>query len=218
MPKQYIPHPLPPFPVRFWAKVDRRPGLFACWPWTGSLNNDGYGNVARNGKHLKAHRVAWEEASGEPVPDGFQVCHNCPDGDLPACTRNDGGLQWYDVNGFVRPSYGHLWIGTQADNMADCAAKGRIASGERSGVHHRAYHFNPETVGKGDRHYKRLRPETITKGDDCSWSKVTAEQVAEIRSRYIPYKVPMQRLADEYGLTVGAIHLIIKRKNWKHVP
>lgn len=78
--------------------------LAACWLWPGPLSH-GYG--ALHGK--RAHRVVYEAAYG-PVPPGLHVLHRC---DTPAC---------------VRPS--HLFLGTQADNIADKVAKGRQAKGE----------------------------------------------------------------------------------------
>lgn len=62
------------------------------------------------------HVLAWEEAHGE-VPLGEDdrrlfVLHHC---DTPAC---------YEVS--------HLWLGTNADNMADMKAKGRSGADQVS--------------------------------------------------------------------------------------
>lgn len=91
----------------FWAKTDRSTG---CWLWTGGRQTpsptspSGYGKVQVNGRRVFAHRRAYELACG-PIPVGLQVLHRC---DTPLC---------------IRPA--HLFLGTQADNMADMAAKGR---------------------------------------------------------------------------------------------
>jgi hypothetical protein len=87
-----------------------------CVEWTGGRNAKGYGVLSRGRRGEKqelTHRVAWEFTYG-PVPDGLCVLHRC---DNPACCNVD-----------------HLFLGTQADNMADMAAKGRAARGERNGA------------------------------------------------------------------------------------
>ena len=99
--------------ARFWRKVNRGVGRDDCWTWTGSkCGRDGYGgfSVARGkprGQQAPkyAHRAAYELTHG-PIPAGLSILHRC---DNPIC---------------VNPA--HLFLGTQADNMKDAAAKGRL--------------------------------------------------------------------------------------------
>ena len=95
---------MPPLAERFFSKVDASDDG-GCWAWTGKRNSDGYGELQDNGKILKAHRVAFEAATGTSIPFGMEVCHTC---DNPACCRP-----------------GHLFLGTHTDNMRDMAKKGR---------------------------------------------------------------------------------------------
>jgi hypothetical protein len=100
--------------ARFWARVDR---TGACWEWQGARDRRSYGKVGfgRPRRCLRAHRIAWTLTHG-PIPAGLHVLHDCPDGDNPACCN---------------PA--HLWLGTDADNVADMVDKGRQARGERGG-------------------------------------------------------------------------------------
>lgn len=85
----------------FWKKVEKTE---TCWLWTAALNNSGYGAFAFEGSRWLAHRFSYFIHKG-PIPTGMYVLHRC---DSPRCVNPD-----------------HLWIGTQADNMRDCAEKGR---------------------------------------------------------------------------------------------
>lgn len=53
-----------------------------------------------------------------------------------------------------------------------------------------------------------------TRGEKDAMAKLTERDVIEIRRRYVPRRVSMHCLAKEYGVTQGAINLILKRKNW----
>ena len=92
------------FEERFWANVDRTTPD-RCWPWRRSRKADSeYGQVRQGDRVRRAHVVAWELTNG-PVPDGLNVLHSC---DNPPCCN---------------PA--HLFIGTNADNVADREEKGR---------------------------------------------------------------------------------------------
>ena len=98
---------------RFWRHVKKTE---SCWLWTGAKRPYGYGQLGRqDGGTQVAHRISWELHHG-PIPDGMFVCHHC---DNPPC---------------VNPS--HLFVGTASDNMQDCARKGRVGGGCRSGEEH----------------------------------------------------------------------------------
>jgi len=48
-------------------------------------------------------------------------------------------------------------------------------------------------------------------------SKLTEEQVKEIRDKYIPWKYPTTRLAKEYDVDISTIHYIVHGKTWRNV-
>jgi len=108
--------------IRFWAKVDKR-GPNDCWPWTGTTDKDGYGEIHFHGKHDKAHRVSWELLHG-PIPENMKICHHC---DNPPCC-NDA----------------HHFLGTTADNNKDRAQKGRNI--DNRGIKHSMAKFSLEEI------------------------------------------------------------------------
>jgi hypothetical protein len=93
---------------RFWARVDKSG---RCWLFQGATDKWGYGHVGHGGRRVQAHRYAFLIAKGD-IPAGQLVLHKC---DTPLCVRPD-----------------HLFLGSDADNRADCVSKGRQAWGERT--------------------------------------------------------------------------------------
>jgi len=48
-------------------------------------------------------------------------------------------------------------------------------------------------------------------------AKLTEDQVREIRSIYLPYKVTVRQLAEKYGVSEGTINQVIYYSHWKQV-
>jgi hypothetical protein len=78
-----------------------------CVVWLGEKTSKGYGRTKFGGKKHRVHRLMWELTNG-PISPGLSVLHKC---DNPSCFRLD-----------------HLFLGTDADNVRDCIAKGRHAT------------------------------------------------------------------------------------------
>lgn len=54
-------------------------------------------------------------------------------------------------------------------------------------------------------------------GSNSCFSKLTEQDVREIRQKYVPWKYPSTKLAKEYSVRCNTIFDIVKRKKWKHV-
>lgn len=123
-----------------------------CRNWTRSINNSGYGivGVGQN-KNTVAHRVAYAVFRG-PIPAGAFVLHKC---DNRRCVNPD-----------------HLFLGTQSDNMRDCAKKGRLKL--RFGLHF------------GEKH---------------NWAKLTDLQIAEIRTLLAQGNLTQRAIGKRFGVT-----------------
>ena len=50
----------------------------ACWPWAGSDNGDGYGQLCSNNVNYRAHKFFYENLVGK-VADGMVLDHTCHD-------------------------------------------------------------------------------------------------------------------------------------------
>lgn len=158
-----------PISVRFSRKVDRR-GPDECWPWTGSIANTGYGQMSKrrpDGKWtmVNSHRLSWQVHNGE-IPVGLEILHRC---DNRLCCN---------------PA--HLFLGTQADNIADMVGKQRHAFGEGSG---------------------RVK---LTQAQVME-IKAALEPYAGGRVR----RGVVRDLAERFGVSRAAVCLIGKGKNWR---
>jgi hypothetical protein len=195
---------------RFFSKTklaaEVRPGMTTpCLEWTAGRLRGGYGGFKVAGKTVRAHRMAWELING-PISNDRCVLHKC---DNPPCARID-----------------HLFLGSYVDNRVDCCTKGRQARGDKHGSH-----LHPERLSRGNAHWSRIRPERLARGD-ASGSRLHPETrprgELHVRSKLTESNVKFifqlrdrgwaqQRLAAEFGVSLGLIQFVLNRKIWKHV-
>lgn len=88
--------------------------MTSCNEFPGAKDLNGYGKIRRDGKMRMAHRVALADHLGISEEEiAGKVCHSC---DNPPCINVQ-----------------HLFIGSQAQNLADMRSKDRHARGTRNG-------------------------------------------------------------------------------------
>jgi hypothetical protein len=99
-----------------------------------------------------------------------------------------------DNRSCVNPA--HLFVGTRDDNMRDMVAKARQRH--------------------GDNHPFKINPQLAQRGEAHGISKLTAQQVREIR-RLRAEGVPYAQIGRRFEISGGHTYAIVNRRLWAHV-
>lgn len=209
--------------TRFFQRIEKLPN--GCWKWRGYIRPKGmgYGEIGFGGRSILVHRYSWLIHFGE-IPTGKSVLHKC---DNPSC---------------VNPE--HLFLGTHADNMADCVRKGRQSKGEQrynskltdsdvrtissliqAGETYtdigRRFGIKQSSVsdiasGRIWKHVKRPSVPNKRQGELRPDAKMTTDKVKQCIAM-VRSGMTHKSVADHFGVTAGAISQIMIGKTWKHV-
>lgn len=172
--------------VRLFWSHVRKAEDNGCWLWTGKPGPGGYGRASLG--------------VGRKTILAHRMSWLIEHGELPPdeCVLHD-----CDNRPCIRP--GHLFLGDRGANARDMASKGR-----------QFLQQHPERALRGDRHPARARPERLARGERHGGTKVSDEQVLEIRARVAAGEFK-KRLALEFGLCESTVGNIASGLFWKHL-
>lgn len=145
----------------------------------------------RRARTVFVHRLVCEAFAGPPPTPIHQVAHY--DGDR--LNNAADNLRW----------------ATARENADDKRRHGRILSGDRHPTK-----TGLQRIPRGEEHWSRSKPELICHGENIGTSKLTAEQVREIKAepQYLGITVA---LAKQYDVSNALIGRIRRGLQWRRV-
>lgn len=176
---------------RFWSKFTKGTSE-ECWNWTGAKHGAGYGLLVVGSRcdgtrgYILSHRLSWSIHNGM-IPEGKFICHHC---DNRLC---------------VNPK--HLYLGDAHTNNLDTYRRKRRLPPT---VQH------PDCVATGDHNGARKHRERICRGEDHPFSKLSDDDVENIRLKYAS-GMYQKDLAKEYSVAQTTISKIIRRVRRVHL-
>lgn len=202
-----------------------------CWEWTGAKHNYGYGQIGVNGRQTGAHRFSYELHHGE-IPDGAFICHKCHN---PSCVNPDhlyAGDPKSNAEDMVEAGRAPKPYGTKqgssalsesevvdireryadGDTVANLANEHEVSMGTLSRVVNGESYPNVGGPTDVDTHERMAN-----RGEDGGNSKLTADEVREIRRVYADEDVSMADVGDRFEISSTQVCDIVNRNTWQHV-
>ena len=234
--------PIPPLTEkdieRFWSRVDKTPGHGpngSCWLWAGATHPFGYGHFGLAGSVYLAHRVAWAIAHYPPSVDAV-LRHHC---DMPGCVRPSHlspGTTQENVQDMM-----HRGRHRTPDQDGERGPRAKLTAKQVVAIR-RAYAQGGTTFATLGQAYRLTTGGIATIVHGGSWrlvggpitpagthlngvplgeahgqSKLTDENVLQIRERYAAGGVTLVALGAAYGVTNVAVGAVVRGVTWQHV-
>lgn len=182
---------------------------------------------------LLTHRVSWVIANGFNIPDGLFVCHHC---DNPPCCNPDHlflGTPQDNSTDAVKKGLtkrGEAHSSAVLTEFQVVEIKERLANGAENSELADLFNVSKSAIGSIARieHWGYIRPELnaqileckklnrIQSGEANPYSKLTAEQVLEIRA-LAATGVSQRKISQRFNVTQTTISDIHRRKSWDHL-
>jgi len=205
----------------FWKHVEQNLQKNDCWPWKGSLNDQGYGMAFVKSGKVRAHRLSYELFVGVLAQED-ELLHS------QRCTTR-ACVNWH-----------HLRIGTHQENIKDAVEMGTMKRGSRhfkarltEGMVRkilRSFHLDGASISRmADEHgmsiqaihdiiyrqtWTHVLPGQFPAPLHDGRATITQEIADTIREKYWNQHTTFEDLARAYGLTIGHARRICDNESW----